>query len=159
MMRESTETAIGAGVLLLVAAVISTAYIGASRDDVPGYDLTAEFHRIDGLRTGAQVRMAGVVVGKVAAAELAPGYRPVVSLRIQPGVGIPADSAALIHTDGLLGEKFIEVQPGGDEANLGPGDRLAYSQDSVVLQDLLEIIMAQVKARNGGTATQEEPAR
>lgn len=157
MTRESTETAIGAGVVLLVAAVISTAYFSA-RDRVPGYDLTAEFQRIDGLHTGAQVRMAGVVVGKVVAAELTAGYRPVVSLRIRPGVEIPTDSAALIHTDGLLGEKFIELQPGGDEASLGPGQRLAYSQDSVVLQDLLETIVDQVKAKNGSPATQEEPA-
>lgn len=157
MNARFADSAIGAIVVLIVAAAVFYVFFGAGRNQVPGYDLVAGFRRIDGLAVGAEVRMAGVVVGKVLTAELSAGYRPEVKLRIRPGVEIPADSAALIHTDGLLGAKYIELQPGGDVANLGPGDRLAYTQDAVVLQDLLETIVAEAKARSG--AGQEEPAR
>ncbi|MBW7850848.1 MAG: outer membrane lipid asymmetry maintenance protein MlaD [Rhodospirillales bacterium] len=152
------DSAIGAAVVLVVAAAIFYVFFGEGRNQLPGYDLTAEFRRIDGLTVGGEVRMAGVVVGQVAAADLSAGYRPLVRLRIQPGIEIPADSAALIHTDGLLGAKYVELQPGGDLDNLKPGDRFAYTQDAVVLQDLLETIVAEVKMRNGTPGT-EEPAR
>ena len=48
-------------------------------------------------------------------------------MRLAPEVQLPTDSAALIQTDGLLGAKFITLQPGADEANLKPGEVLHYS--------------------------------
>lgn len=147
MNSRDRETLIGAGVVLAGAVVLAVAYGGVGRASVPGYDLVAHFNRADGIGLGSDVRLSGVSVGKVVGQSLDDHFRAVITLRLAPDVPVPADSAALIQTDGLLGAKYIAIQPGADEANLKAGEELHYSQDSMNLQDLLELIIAQGKAK------------
>ena len=131
--------------------VLGLAYIGTgSGPAAKGYDLTARFSRADGISTGADVRLAGVSVGKVSEQRLDDHFHAVLTFRVAPGVQIPQDSAALIETDGLLGAKYIGIQPGADDANLKPGEEFHYTQDSVVVEDLLELIIGQARAAHPG---------
>lgn len=153
-MTPRRETAIGAGVLgaLLLALALNAADGDGRGGGDDGYMLQAVFQRTDGLSVGAQVRMAGVPVGRVTEQVLDERFRAHVTMIMAPGLALPADSSAIIETDGLLGGKYIEVQPGAAEAMLPPGGRIEYTQDSVVIEDLLARIVAQAKAKRSGQA-------
>ncbi len=153
MNSRDRETLIGACVVLVGALVLAFSYGSAGRAALPGYDLLAHFNKADGIGLGSDVRLSGVSVGKVVGQALDDHFRAVITIRMAPGVPVPTDSAALIQTDGLLGAKFIALQPGGDEADLKPGDALRYSQDSMNLQDLLELIIAQAEAKRSAPGT------
>lgn len=150
-MTPARETAIGAAVLGILVLVVAwnAADLDQPAEQVEGYRLTAVFQRTDGLSNGAQVRLAGIPVGRVAEQVLDERYRAHVTLRIDRDVALPEDSAAIIETDGLLGAKYVELQPGGAEDMLEPGSRMEYTQDAVVIEDLLAKIVAQAKARRG----------
>ncbi|MDR3439740.1 MlaD family protein [Telmatospirillum sp.] len=150
MNSRDRETLIGAGVMLAAALVLGLSYGTAGRASVPGYDLVANFNHADGIGLGSDVRLSGVSVGKVVGQSLDTRFRAVVTMRLAPEVPVPADSAALIQTDGLLGSKYIALQPGADETNLKPGETLQYVQDSMNLQELLELIVAQAQAKRSG---------
>lgn len=147
------DTIIGAVVVLVAAVLLGLVY---AKDDRPkkqettaGYLLKARFNKADGIGVGSDVRLSGVSVGKVVEQHLAPDFRAVLSLRIAPNVLLTADTNAAIQTDGLLGAKYIELKPGGDDATLKPGQEIAYTQDSMVLEDLVELIIQQAKAKRG----------
>ena len=68
------------------------------------------------------------------------------TLKLDRDVKIPTDTSAAIHTDGLLGSKYIVLDPGVEEEYLGNGDKFDLTQDSVVVQDLLELIIGETEA-------------
>ena len=146
-MRRESETAIGAGVWLLGAVVLIFTYGMGGHSKVPGYELVARFNKAEGISTGTEIRLSGMVVGKVVDQSLDDSFRAVVRFRLDPKLQMPEDTAAVIQTDGLLGAKYISLQPGAEDNMLKPGDELQYTQDSVNVQDLLELIIAQAKAK------------
>lgn len=90
-----------------------------------GYRLTVDFDTASGLEPKSDVKMAGVPIGKVEEIRLA-GNRARLVLRIRPEVRIPIDSVASIQTQGLLGEKYVEILPGKDpQRNLPSGGQVA----------------------------------
>lgn len=146
------DTIIGAIVVLVAVAMLALVYAkedGPNRDAAAGYLLGARFNRADGIAVGSDVRLSGVSVGKVVKQTLAPDFRAVLTLRIASNVKLTADTAAAIHTDGLLGAKYIELKPGGDDAELQPGQDIAYTQDAMVLEELVDMIIQQAKAKRG----------
>lgn len=111
-MTMSTEARVGAvtliGLLLLGYMVVHLGGFTLSSDK--GYPVYATFGHVGGLREGNAVRYAGVDIGRVQAVEVIPeGVR--VTLKIQTGVQIPEAARFTIGTDGLLGEKFINIVP------------------------------------------------
>lgn len=146
------DTIIGAIVVLVAAVLLVLVYgkeDGPRRDNDGGYLLNARFKRADGIAIGSNVRLSGVNVGKVVEQRLGPDYRAQLSLRIAPNVKLTADTAAAIQTDGLLGPKYIELKPGGDDAVLQPGQEITYTQDAMVLEELVDMIIQQAKAKRG----------
>lgn len=147
-LTDLRETLIGALVLGVLAVALALNAADRGREDrADGYTLTASFQRTDGIAIGAPVRMAGVRIGEVAGQALAGGFRAELSLRLDTGVEIPMDSAAVIETDGLLGPKYVEIHPGGEEDMLKPGGRFEYVQDAMVLEDLLARIVEQARQK------------
>ncbi|MEQ8708548.1 MAG: MlaD family protein [Rhodospirillales bacterium] len=118
--------------------------------------MTAVFPRVDGLSKGAEVRLGGIRIGGVEAMRLTELKRAEVTMRIQDSVKIPADSAAIILSNGLVGAKFIELDPGGDEKMLTAGDRLRHTQGSIIVEELMELIIGQIKARQARLAADEK---
>lgn len=147
-LTDLRETLIGALVLGVLAVVFALNVADRGDDDrAAGYTLTASFQRTDGIAIGAPVRLAGIRVGEVTGQALVGGFRAELTLRLDPGVEIPVDSAAVIETDGLLGPKYIEVHPGGEDDILLPGGRFDYVQDAMVLEDLLVRIVEQARQK------------
>lgn len=149
MARRRTEILIGAAALVFGTAAIVTLYAGAADRSSAGYPLSARFQRADGIALGSEVRLSGVNVGRVVGQRLDQSYRAVITMTVAPGLRLSADTAAVIQTDGLLGAKYISLEPGGDERLLPPGGEIVYTQDSVVIEDLLETIISEAKIRRG----------
>ncbi len=102
-----------------------------------GYRLTVDFETAAGLEPKANVKMAGVPIGKVEEIQLV-GTRARLVLRIDEGVRIPLDSVASIQTQGLLGEKYVEIIPGKDTARmLPPGGRVANTIPPTNLDEIV----------------------
>lgn len=102
-----------------------------------GYKLTVDFETAAGLEPKANVKMAGVPIGKVEEIELA-GRNARLVLRIRDGIRIPVDSVASIQTQGLLGEKYVEILPGKEtEKVLPPGGRVAETIPPANLDEII----------------------
>lgn len=147
----SRDTVTGAIVVAVAALALALVYIKETKmsNEVPGYTVNARFNHLDGISIGSTVRLSGVKIGSVVAQTLDPDFRAVTRLQIAEDVALPADSTAVIRTDGLLGAKYIEIGPGGDDRALKDGDNIIYTQDSMVIEDLMELIIEQGKGKRG----------
>lgn len=150
------EVIVGSCAAILLAIVLVVVAIGGSESDSAGRSgtitISADFDRVDGLSVDSPVRLAGVPIGRVARVELNANHRAAAFLEVREGLNIPEDTAAVIETDGVFGEKYVELHPGGAEEAVSDGDRLAYTQDSVVLESLLNQIVARAKSRQSSSA-------
>lgn len=141
MGRKSIEILVGFFVLLGMVGLVFLALKAANLGSVGGgdtYTLKANFDNIGGLKVRAPVRTAGVTVGRVTDIELdGKTYQGVVTMEVARGYQFPKDSAAKILTAGLLGDQYIGLEPGGDDANLAAGDTVPQTQSAVVLENLI----------------------
>lgn len=141
MSRSKNDVWVGLFVLLGAVAVLFLALKSAnllqwSLDK--DYLVTARFDNIGGLKPGAAVKSAGVVVGRVKAIEFdGESFQARVTLAIQERHQFPKDSSLAILTSGLLGEQYVGIAPGADENNLVAGDRIGSTQSAVVLEKLI----------------------
>lgn len=139
MHKNIIESIIGAVVLLVAAGFLVFAYkgsdMGVSGD---GYAVKSKFTDATGINVGSDVRIGGIKIGTVTAMELDPqSYEAVAVMHIANKAQIPADSSAAIVSAGLLGDKFIQVTPGGDDAMLKDGGSIRFTQSSVSLEELI----------------------
>ncbi len=104
-----------------------------------GYEISSRFENVSGLKERSPVTMAGVRIGRVTHIGFdEKTYEAVVTMQIADNYNkIPRDSIAGIYTSGLLGEKYVGVQPGIAEQYLAGGDRIKGGQSSLVLEDLI----------------------
>lgn len=138
MSRSLVETLLGAVVLAVAIGFVVFAYTRSGVATVSGYEVSAAFNRVDGIANGAAVRIGGIKVGSVIGRELEPEtYRAVLRMSIDETVALPTDSSAAVVSDGLLGGKFIDLQPGGEETLIADGGRIAYTQSSLLLEELI----------------------
>ena len=136
--RSAAELGAGAVVLVLAVGFLGYAVANTGRSVGSGYTLYAKFDRIDGLDIGSDVRVAGVKVGSVESERLDPEtYQAVVDFSVQSGLQLPKDSAAVVSSDGLLGGKYLALEPGGDAQMVKPGGQLALTQSSISIEELL----------------------
>ena len=101
---------------------------------------------------GDIVRMAGVDVGRVVDASLNDHFHAVLKLEIMEGLHIPDDSSASIVSSSIMGNKYIEIEPGGSEDFLQDGQEFHYTQDAMVLQELLDRIVSIGKSKKKKSA-------
>lgn len=102
------------------------------------YTVTAAFENIGGLKPRAPVKSAGVVVGRVDAIQFdTETYEAKVTLKVDKRYPFPKDTFANIYTAGLLGEQYVGLEAGGDTATLKNGDKIAHTQDAVVLEKMI----------------------
>jgi phospholipid/cholesterol/gamma-HCH transport system substrate-binding protein len=142
MKRGALEVLVGAAVCVVIALLVAGGVSGGFGGSSSGYTLTARYDQADGLAVGNPVHLAGVEIGKVSAMRLDPkSLRPIVEFRIEDTARIPRDSAAMILSDGVLGGKFVKIEPGVENEYLKPGDRFEFVQDSVIVEELLAKIV------------------
>lgn len=118
-----------------------------------GYDISAEFTDIGGLKVRAPVTIAGVRIGEVTRIELKPNeLNARVTLHLLSDKKIPyEDASARILTEGLLGSNYISIVPGfeGEEGNKHPylrqGDVIAKTQEAIILENLIGQLLFNIK--------------
>jgi len=139
MGRNVIETLMGAVVLFIAALFIFISYkSGNIAPDSGSYTITAKFREIGSLSIGSDVRVGGIKVGSVSSQYLDPkNYKAVIEMGINKDVKIPRDSSASVIGDGLLGGKYVAIEPGGDETYITTGGEIKYTQDSVSLEELI----------------------
>lgn len=139
---KQTEILVGlfvaAGLAALFMLAMKVSNLGDFTDE-KGYQVTASFQNIGGLKPRSPVSMAGVRVGRVADIKLDPEtYDAVVTLNMYPEYdNIPLDTSASIFTAGLLGEQYIGLQAGADDFYLADGDEITLTQPAVVLEQII----------------------
>ena len=158
MSRSKNDVWVGLFVLLGAVAVLFLALKSANLLQwslEKDYLVTARFDNIGGLKPGAAVKSAGVVVGRVKAIEFdGESFQARVTLAIQERHQFPKDSSLAILTSGLLGEQYVGIAPGADESNLVAGDRIGSTQSAVVLEKLISQFLYNKAAE---PATQGKP--
>ena len=141
MERTTIDLWVGIFVALGVAALLGLAMkVGnlTTSNIAETYTVSANFENIGGLKSRAPVKSAGVVVGRVGDIQFDPAtFEAVVSIKIDKRYNFPKDTFANIYTAGLLGEQYVSLEAGGDETNLANGDKIAQTQDAVVLEKMI----------------------
>ncbi len=140
--NRTIEIAVGAFVAVGIAALFMLALKASNFGTVSiknGYQLTARFENIGGLRVQSPVSAAGVRVGRVTAIRYDQDeYEALVEMIIDPAFDrFPSDTAASIYTSGLLGEQYISFDPGGADDFLKHGDRIRLTQSALVIEQLI----------------------
>jgi phospholipid/cholesterol/gamma-HCH transport system substrate-binding protein len=158
MSTNAREVTIGGLAFLALVLLLGFLYGGrelTAKAASSDYLVVATFNRVDGLLVGAPVRLAGIQIGTVDGEYLDVYYRAVTTLKIDSDVKLPTDTSVAIHTDGLFGTKYVVLEPGGDEEFLGDGEEINFTQDAVIVSELLELIIAQGKANRKRRTSQE----
>ncbi len=110
------------------------------------YIIYATFNRTDGLVVGDKVRMAGTDIGRVTDSVLDSNFRATLTLRIRQDIEIPDDSSASIVSSGVMGSKYIEIEPGGSEEYIMPEGEFLYTQDAMIMEELIDRVISLGKA-------------
>jgi len=137
------------GLLTMVMMVSGITEFSSSK----GYQVTANFTDIGGLKVRAPVTVAGVKIGEVTRIELQPSQLNArVTMMIRPDKQIPyEDSSARILTEGLLGSNYISIVPGFEDQDnkshpyLRGGDVIAKTQEAIILENLIGQLLFNVK--------------
>lgn len=165
MKNNVIETILGAVVLIVAGLFISFAVSTADLKKVKGYTVTANFSNIDGITEGQDVRISGVNIGSVEKIVLdETTYLAQVTLAIDPSVKLPTDTVAKVASEGLLGGKYMSLEPGGEEAFLKEGEKIQYTQSSVNLEEMIgKFIFSAAegegkKNKDGAPASNADPA-
>jgi len=138
MRRRSLETTVGALVIVIAIIFAMFAYNVTDYGRKTGYLLFAEFNHIGSIKTGSDVKVGGIPVGKVRELSLNPEtFKARISLDIDNKYNFPLDTAVTIGSEGLLGGSFVEIVPGGTDGNLQPNDEIEFTQDAVDMLQLL----------------------
>lgn len=142
MGRNPIETVMGAVVLVVAGLFLAFAYDTADLRAVEGYPVNALFTKVGGLEDGSDVRISGIKVGTVTRQELDPQtYEAIVHMTILPTVELPADTVASVATDGLLGGKYVKLEPGRAEQMIAAGGTITRTRNYQSVEDLVgEII-------------------
>ncbi len=136
--QQAIELITGFVVLVVFIMAVVMAIIGHGQKNIGGYPLRASFSQIDGLEVGSDVKLAGVSVGQVIQEKVDPKkYNAIVTFTVRADIKLPVDTAAIITSDSLLGGKYIDLSPGGDEKILQVDEFLTHTQGSISLQQLL----------------------
>jgi phospholipid/cholesterol/gamma-HCH transport system substrate-binding protein len=137
-MRREIE--IGVGLFMLVG-ILALAYLSVRLGQVDlfgsrGYVVYADFPTVGGLKSGATVEIAGVRVGRVESIRLRE-YQARVAMEIENGVALQSDAIVSVKTKGLIGEKFVQISPGGSEKIVPPGGKLSEVEAPVDIEELI----------------------
>jgi len=161
MARSRNDVWVGLFVALGAVAVLFLALKSANLlqwSFDKGYQVSAKFDNIGGLKTGAAVKSAGVVVGRVKAIDFdGESFQARVTLALDSRHQFPKDSSLSILTSGLLGEQYVGIVPGADEKNLVAGDRIGTTQSAVVLENLISQFLYSKAAEPAAPTTGGKP--
>lgn len=140
MKKFNREIAVG---LFMVAGFLCFTYLSVRLGDVHPfgenkYTVIARFNSISGLKKGASIEMAGVPIGKVKRIRLDPKeYEAVVQFSIDRNIKLQEDSIASIRTEGIIGNRYINITPGGLDKIIQPGGEITETESAISIEELI----------------------
>ena len=140
MRRFNVEIVVG---LFMVAGFLCFAWLSIKLGDIDvfgpkSYSVSAKFGSVSGLKSGAIVEIAGVQVGKVTDISFDPKeYEAQVVMAINQGVVLQDDSIASVRTAGIIGDRYIDISPGGSNELIGDGGRIHETESAINLEELV----------------------
>lgn len=140
MKKYAMETTVGIflvfGLLCIGYMTVKLGHVSLLGDNT--YSLFARFTTVSGLRAGSPVDMLGIEVGRVGRLTMdQKDQKVVVEMRIQKDIKVYDDAIASIKTEGLIGDMFLSIDPGGAGKLLGPGGTIIETQPAVDIVDLI----------------------
>ena len=149
---KKVEVLVGTFFVLAILALVFLAlnvsnFSGMSSSK--GYQVTAQFNNIGGLNTKAKVTMSGVTIGRVTNISYdKQAFQAVVTMSIDPAYDyLPEDSQASIYTAGLLGEQYISLEPGAEDASLVEGSHIGLTQSAIVLEEIIGKVLVSLTTK------------
>ncbi|WP_299879365.1 outer membrane lipid asymmetry maintenance protein MlaD [uncultured Cocleimonas sp.] len=149
---RTAEITVGAlfvlGVLALFALAMNVSNISSFSAD-KGFNVTAKFGNVGGLKTKAKVTLSGVTVGRVTEIFYdKKSFRATVVMAIDPQYDyLPEDTQASIYTAGLLGEQYVSLEPGAEEVSLKEGSVIQLTQSAVVLEEIIGKVLVSLTTK------------
>jgi phospholipid/cholesterol/gamma-HCH transport system substrate-binding protein len=140
MGNSRTEIFVG---FFLIISFLAFGWLALQLGEVPWvtksttYELSAEFNNISGIKVGADVQIAGVIVGRVLQLNLNKDNLAMIDMQVDRDIKVPVDSIASVKSQGILGDKFIQITLGGDEVLYKPGETIVDTESSVDLESLI----------------------
>jgi phospholipid/cholesterol/gamma-HCH transport system substrate-binding protein len=155
MKKYAMETTVGIFVVigLLCVGYLAVTLGRVSFFEADNYRLYANFTSVSGLRVGGSVNMFGLEVGRVDRLGIdQQSQQARVEMVIRKDVKIYEDAMAAIKTEGLIGDKYVGIDPGGAGEQLKPGDTIIQTQPAVDVGDIISKYAF-------GDVKKEEPAK
>lgn len=140
MKKYTMETTVG---IFLVFGLICIGYMTVKLGHVSllgdsTYSLFARFTTVTGLRPGCLVYISGIQVGRVERLTMdQESQKAVVEIRIQKDIKVFDDAIASIKTEGLIGDMYLSIDPGGGGTQLKPGESITETQPPVDIVGLI----------------------
>jgi phospholipid/cholesterol/gamma-HCH transport system substrate-binding protein len=137
MERHRLEFSVG---IFMIIGLLCLGYLSFSLGKIgfasSGYQVTAFFSTVSGLKNQAAVTMAGVNIGVIESILLKDGRAEVI-MRINKDVKLEEDSIASIKTMGIIGDKYVAVAPGASDTFLKPGGTIRETQPPIDIEGLI----------------------
>jgi phospholipid/cholesterol/gamma-HCH transport system substrate-binding protein len=138
MRHNFLETITGAVVLLVAGVFFAFGYQFSNSSRTETIKISATFDRADGIAVGNDVRMGGVNVGRISNMAIdKSNFKAIITFDIDASLKIPSDSSAEISSESLMGGKYINISPGGDDDILKNGGVIKLTQSSISFENLL----------------------
>ncbi|WP_163339711.1 outer membrane lipid asymmetry maintenance protein MlaD [Desulfopila sp. IMCC35008] len=140
MKQGTQETIVG---LFILAGFAALCYMALQLGEVElfsssrNYIIEAEFNNVSGVKAGAAVQVSGVVVGSVDRIHLNEDSYAVLSLKLNKEIAVPVDSIASVKSQGIIGDKYIQISLGGDEEMLAAGELITETESAVDIESLI----------------------
>lgn len=140
MKQHSLEMIVG---IFMVVGFLAFGYLALQLGEVSWltrgqtYTLQAEFDNISGVKKGSTIQVAGVVVGAVDQVALSPDRVALVHLRLDKGIQVPVDSIASVKSQGIIGDKYIQISLGGDPDILKEQGMITETESAVDIESLI----------------------
>jgi phospholipid/cholesterol/gamma-HCH transport system substrate-binding protein len=140
MNNSRVEIVVG---IFLVLGFLAFGWLAMQLGEVPWlsatktYVIYADFDNISGVKSGAEVQIAGVTIGSVKGLSLSEDDQARAALQIDRTIKIPKDSIASVKSQGIIGDKLIQITLGGDEENYKAGEVIMDTESSVDLESLI----------------------
>ena len=140
MQKYTMETTVGVfvviGLFLIGFMTLNLGHVSLFGDNA--YPLSARFNSVTGLRSGSPVYILGLEVGKVGRLTMdQEAQQAAVEIRIRKGVRVYDDAIASIKTEGLIGDRYLSIDPGGAGTLLEPGGTITETQPALDVADLI----------------------
>lgn len=132
---------LSAGIFMIIG-ILALSYISIKLGKLEvigssGYTIYANFEKSGGLKPGSVVEIAGVEIGKVKSISLSNDYQARVEFSIKKDIMIQEDAIVSIKTKGLIGEKYVQITPGGSEKTVPPMGTLRETESAVDIEELI----------------------